>query len=120
MEKRSRLKFKRFNLPMRPNEKAARCNELMMERALTRRTFGKLLAEHGGCQEMIADAASDLEAARLLTLSCAEAMDTHGARHARGKIASIKVSVPELTSKVVDRAVQVSHTLLVPSETVYS
>lgn len=56
---------------------------------------------------MIADSASDLEAARLLTLSCAAAMDETGPRNARDKIASIKVAVPRLAYDVVDRAVQV-------------
>ena len=77
------------------------------ERTMERKTFGKYLYEHGGCQEMIADSASDLEAARLLTLSCAKAIDEVGADGARDKIASIKVSVPELTHRIVDRAVQV-------------
>lgn len=57
---------------------------------------------------MIADSATDLESARLLTLSCAEEMDAKGNREARDKIAMIKVAVPRLTSRVVDRAVQVS------------
>jgi acyl-CoA dehydrogenase len=34
-------------------------------------------------------------------------MDQHGARSVRDKIASIKVAVPELTGRVVDRAVQI-------------
>jgi len=79
----------------------------MLERTFQRQTFGKYLHEHGSCREMIADSASDLEAARLLTLACAEAIDRLGARGARDKIALIKVTVPELTSRVVDRAVQV-------------
>lgn len=74
---------------------------------MERETFGKRLHEHGGTQEMIADSLSDLEAARLLTLSCAAAMDAVGAKHARSSIASIKVTVPQLTYQVVDRAVQV-------------
>jgi alkylation response protein AidB-like acyl-CoA dehydrogenase len=86
---------------------AARCYELMLERTFQRQTFGKYLHEHGSCREMIADSASDLEAARLLTLACAEDIDRLGARGARDKIALIKVTVPELTSRVVDRAVQV-------------
>ena len=45
--------------------------------------------------------------ARLLTLACAEEIDRLGAKGARDKIALIKVTVPELTSRVVDRAVQV-------------
>ena len=80
----------------------------MLERTFQRQTFGKYLHEHGSCRELIADSKSDLEAARLLTLSCAEAIDNMGARGARDKIALIKVTVPELTSRVVDRAVQVS------------
>ena len=79
----------------------------MLQRVLERKTFGKYLWEHGGCQEMIADSVSDLEAARLMTLSCAAALDDVGPRLARDKIASIKVTVPQLTYRVVDRAVQV-------------
>lgn len=86
---------------------AARCYELMLERAFQRRTFGKYLHEHGSCRELIADSKSDLEAARLLTLACAADIDALGARGARDKIALIKVTVPELASRVVDRAVQV-------------
>lgn len=103
----SRLGPGRIHHCMRSIGLAARCYELMLQRTLERKTFGKFLWEHGGCQEMIADSASDLEAARLLTLSCAAAMDDVGAKRARDKIASIKVTVPELTSRVVDRAVQV-------------
>ena len=79
----------------------------MLQRTMERRTFGKYLCQHGGCQEMIADSATDLEAARLLTLNCAAAMDTHGAKKARDKISSIKVAVPELAYRVIDRAVQI-------------
>jgi alkylation response protein AidB-like acyl-CoA dehydrogenase len=57
---------------------------------------------------MIADSKSNLDAARLLTLSCAAAIDEHGPNKARDKIASIKVSVPELAHGVIDNAVQVS------------
>jgi acyl-CoA dehydrogenase len=86
---------------------AERCYELMMQRTLERQTFGKYLYQHGGTQELIADSVADLESARLLTLSCAAAMDDVGPKLARHKIASIKVTVPELTYRVVDRAVQV-------------
>lgn len=103
----ARLGPGRIHHCMRAIGMAVRCYDLMCERALSRKTFGKYISEHGGCQEMIADSASDIEAARLLTLSCAEEMDFHGARAARDKIASIKVAVPALTSRVVDRAVQI-------------
>ena len=103
----SRLGPGRIHHCMRAVGLAARCYELMLQRSLSRKTFGKYLAEHGSCQDMIADSAADLEAARLLTLSCAATIDEKGPKGARDKIASIKVSVPELTSRAVDRAVQV-------------
>mmetsp|Transcript_15856 Transcript_15856/g.22366 ORF Transcript_15856/g.22366 Transcript_15856/m.22366 type:complete len:452 (+) Transcript_15856:230-1585(+) len=103
----ARLGPGRIHHCMRSIGLAARCYELMLHRTMERQTFGKYLWQHGSCQESIADSASDLEAARLLTLNCADAMDNVGARKARDKIASIKVVVPELTSRVVDRAVQV-------------
>jgi len=79
----------------------------MLQRSLERTTFGQPLWRHGGCQEMIADSVADLESARLLTLSCAAAMDEVGAKRARDKIATIKVAVPALCYRVIDRAVQV-------------
>jgi acyl-CoA dehydrogenase len=63
--------------------------------------------EHGGCQELIADSVADLSAARLLTLSCAAALDDVGPLKARDQIATIKVAVPTMTYRVVDRAVQI-------------
>merc|ERR1712238_77737 len=49
----------------------------------------------------------DLESARLLTLSCAATIDEMGAAKARDQIAMIKVAVPAMTLRVVDRAIQV-------------
>lgn len=103
----SRLGPGRIHHCMRAIGLAARCYELMLERTMQRQTFGKFLHEHGSCQEIIADSRSDLEAARLLTLACADDIDQLGAKGARDKIAMIKVSVPEFTSRVVDRAVQI-------------
>lgn len=103
----ARLGPGRIHHCMRAIGTAERCYELMLQRSLERQTFGKYLWEHGGTQDMIADSVTDIEAARLLTLSCAAAMDSVGVRQARGKIAGIKVAVPELCYRVVDRAVQV-------------
>ena len=74
---------------------------------MERRVFGKYIWEHGSCQEMIADSVADLSAARLLTLSCAAALDEVGPQKARDQIATIKVAVPTMTYRVVDRAIQV-------------
>jgi acyl-CoA dehydrogenase len=83
----------------------------MLQRTLARSTFSKPLHAHGSIRDYIAESATDLETARLLTLSCADEMDQKGNKFARDKIAMIKVAVPQLTSRVVDRAVQVRITL---------
>lgn len=103
----SRLGPGRIHHCMRAVGLAARCYELMLQRSMTRQAFGKALCDHGGCQDMIADSAADIEASRLLTLNCAAAIDELGSHGARDKIAMIKVSVPQMTLRVVDRAVQV-------------
>jgi len=103
----SRLGPGRIHHCMRAVGLASRCYELMLERTLTRETFGKPLYRHGACQEEIADSKTDLESARLLTLSCAATIDEMGAAKARDQIAMIKVAVPAMTLRVVDRAIQV-------------
>jgi acyl-CoA dehydrogenase len=85
---------------------AQRCYDLMLERSLTRKTFGKWIYEHGSLQRDIADSFSDLQAARLLTLHCAHQMDLHGPKPSRQYISSIKVAVPNLIMNVLDRALQ--------------
>jgi len=86
---------------------AARCYELMLRRSTKRVTFGKPLYCHGGCQEMIADSAADVNMARLMTLCCADTIDSVGPNRARDQIAMIKFAVPEIACRVADRAVQV-------------
>ncbi len=103
----ARLGPGRIHHCMRAIGMATRCYESMIRRSMGRTTFGKPLWQHGGCQEQIADSVADLHAARLLTLSVAAAMDSVGAQKARDRIAVIKVAVPELCYRVIDRAVQV-------------
>lgn len=103
----SRLGPGRIHHCMRAVGLAARCYELMLDRSIKRETFGKRLCQHGGCQEMIADSRADLEMARLLTLSCASAIDNVGANGARDQIGLIKYAVPELAFRIIDRSVQV-------------
>lgn len=103
----SRLGPGRIHHCMRAVGLASRCYELMIDRSMSRETFGKPLCQHGGCQEMIADSRADLECARLLTLSCAAAIDNLGPNKARDQISLIKYAVPELAFRVIDRAVQV-------------
>ena len=55
-------------------------------------------------QGFIADSYIDIQAARLMTIHCAEVMDKEG--DARVDISAIKVFVPEAGTRVVDRAIQ--------------
>lgn len=89
------------------NLTAERCFELMLQRSIERKTFGKYLWQHGTIQADIADSFGEIQAARLLTLNCAQQMDEHGPRKSRQFISSIKVQVPQLCISVIDRAVQV-------------
>ena len=86
---------------------AERSLEAMCARAKSRVAFGKPLAEQGVVMEAIADSRLEIDQARLLTLKAAHMMDTVGNKGARAEIAMIKVVVPNMALKVIDRAIQV-------------
>jgi acyl-CoA dehydrogenase len=86
---------------------AERALELMCKRAVTRVAFGKPIAEHDVTLERIAESRIEIDQARLLVLHAAHMMDTVGNKAARQAIAEIKVAVPNMTLRVVDRAMQV-------------
>eukprot|EP00127_Corallochytrium_limacisporum_P001771 Clim_evm2s80 gene=Clim_evmTU2s80 len=80
--------------------------QLMLERSVSRVAFGTTLAEKGTIQHDIAESRIDIEQARLLTLHAAKMMDLYGNKIAKTDIAMIKVAVPNLASRVIDRAMQ--------------
>jgi acyl-CoA dehydrogenase len=86
---------------------AERALEALCRRALSRTTFGAPLSERANVQDWIAEARIELEMARLLVLRTAWTMDRAGNRAARRDIAAIKVAVPEIAQRVIDRAIQV-------------
>jgi len=85
---------------------AERALEAMCRRVKTRVAFGKPLAEQGTIRADLAESRMDIEQARLLTLKAAYLMDTVGNKVARGEIAMIKVVVPRMALRVIDRAIQ--------------
>jgi acyl-CoA dehydrogenase len=68
--------------------------------------FGKPLSENDVTQERNAQARIEIDRARLLVLHAAWMMDTHGNKTAQQAIAEIKVAVPEMTTRVLDWAIQ--------------
>jgi len=85
---------------------AERCLELMVKRVHTRKTFGRLIAEHGTVAAEVARSRMEIDQTRLLVYRAAHAMDTMGNRIARDQIAMIKVAVPQMACRVADRAIQ--------------
>jgi hypothetical protein len=81
--------------------------DLMCERALERKAFGKHLAEFANIQDWIAESRIEIDRARLLVLKAAHKMDREGNSAARVDVSAIKVVAARLQTRVVDRAMQV-------------
>src|SRR6478609_3014696 len=85
---------------------AERALELMCQRVTDRVAFGRPLSEQGVIREWIADSRMEIAQARLLTLKAAYLMDTVGNKSAASEISAIKVVVPNMALKIIDRAIQ--------------
>ncbi|MDA9145952.1 acyl-CoA dehydrogenase family protein [Gammaproteobacteria bacterium] len=85
-----------------------RAIDLMCKRGIdpTKMPFGKNIANLGANFDYIAESRIELNAARLLTLDAAHKMDTVGNKIAASEIAQIKVYVPNVVLKIIDRAIQ--------------
>jgi acyl-CoA dehydrogenase len=103
----ARLGPGRIHHCMRSIGTAERALELMCARADGRVAFGSKLSEKGVVEEQIANSRIEIEQARLLVLKAAWMMDKYGNKVARSEIAQIKVAVPNMALRVIDRAIQV-------------
>ena len=82
-----------------------RAFDLMVERLMTREVHGGKLETKQFMQGFIAESYIDIQAARLMTIHCAEKMESGG--DPRTDISAIKIFVPAAYTRVVDRAIQV-------------
>ncbi len=83
-----------------------RAFDLMIERLTTREVHGgEKLEEKQFMQGFVAESYMDIQSARLMTIHCAEKMET--GVDPRTDISAIKIFVPAAYSRVVDRAIQV-------------
>jgi acyl-CoA dehydrogenase len=85
--------------------KASHVLELMAGYAADRRQFGQRIGDFQLVQQMLADSAMEINAARLMVLHAAWMIDE--GLDARDSIAMVKVQASEMLGRVVDRGVQV-------------
>jgi len=112
----ARLGGGRVHHAMRTVGQCQRALDMMLERAVSRVTRGKRLAEQQFVQGMIADSAIELEQYRMMVLHTAWIIDTqpHGA--ARTHIAMCKVAMAKVYHDIAQRAVHLHGSLGVTNE----
>lgn len=80
--------------------------DLMCERAMERRAFGKAISTYSNIQDWIAQARIEIDMVRLLVLRAAAKIDREGNKAARIDVAAIKVAAAQLQTRVLDHAMQ--------------
>jgi acyl-CoA dehydrogenase len=103
----ARLGPGRIHHCMRAIGVAERALEYMVRRSLDRKTFGSTVAHKGVVQDWIAESRIEIDMAREYVYRTAHLMDTVGNKSAATEISGIKVAVPNMALKVIDRAIQV-------------
>ncbi len=86
---------------------AERALDLMVDRAKSRVAFGEHLSRNAVVQELIANSRMEIDQARLYVYKTAWLIDRYGAKGARTEISGIKVAVPNMATRVIDRAIEV-------------
>jgi len=102
-----RLGGGRIHHAMRWLGQAQRALDIMGERAVSRRSHGRLLGEHQMVQDYIALSHMEIQAARLLTFQTAWKMDRLGAAEVRAELGMVKAHVSKVVLAVLDRTIQV-------------
>ncbi len=81
--------------------------DIMCERALSRQSHGKTIAEHQMVQEAIADSYADITMLRLLVLWTAWTIDNSSTRESRTQIAACKYTCAKVLREVSYRALHI-------------
>ncbi len=102
-----RLGGGRIHHAMRWLGQAQRSLDIMGERAVSRTSHGKLLAQHQMVQDYVALSHMEIQAARLLTFHTAWKMDKYGAAAVRADLGMVKAHVSKVVLAVLDRTIQV-------------
>jgi acyl-CoA dehydrogenase len=113
----TRLGGGRIHHAMRTVGMARQALEMMLERAVSRRTQGELLSKKQLVQEMVADSWLELEQFRLLVLQTAWKIDRYqDYQRVRGDISAVKVAMPKVLNAIASRALQVHGSLGISDE----
>jgi acyl-CoA dehydrogenase len=102
-----RLGGGRIHHAMRWLGQAQRSLDIMCERAVSRSSHGKLLAQHQMIQDYVALSHMEIQAARLVTFQTAWKMDKLGASAVRADLGMVKALVSKTVLAVLDRTIQV-------------
>ena len=112
----ARLGGGRVHHAMRTVGKCQRAIDMMLERAVSRITRGKPLAEHEFVQGMIADSVIELEQYRMMVMHTAWIIDNQPHGSARTHIAMCKVAMAKIYHDIAQRAVHLHGSLGVTNE----
>src|SRR5712692_4590669 len=106
-----RLGGGRIHHAMRTVAQVKRAFDMMCERALSRESHGKVIADHQMVQEAIADSYAEINMLRLLVLWTAWTIDNSSTRQARTQIAACKYTCAKVLREVSYRALHIMGSL---------
>src|SRR2546421_920555 len=119
-----RLGGGRIHHAMRTIAQCKRAFDMMCERALSRESHGKIIADHQMVQEKIADSYAEINMLRLLVLWTAWTIDNSSTQEARTQIAACKYTCAKVLKDVSFRALHIMGSLgttnLTPLQAMYA
>jgi acyl-CoA dehydrogenase len=119
-----RLGGGRIHHAMRTIAQCKRAFDMMCERALSRESHGKIIADHQMVQEAIADSYADINSLRLMVLWTAWTIDNTSTQEARTQIAACKYTMAKVLRDVSYRTLHIMGSLgttnLTPIQQMYA